>query len=117
MHAKRGVIHMETRELTEQVGKMLTDNPGKIIQVRDAFDEMFGGRNIGSAQAITDREYERLRYQFRDFDVPLSWCTDKDTIYQLYKAVNQRRNRDKSVYSSTKKSSKSKKKGLFGFFS
>ncbi|EOS81217.1 hypothetical protein C817_00874 [Dorea sp. 5-2] len=108
---------MEQREIMEQVNKMLSDNPAKIIKIRDAFDEMFEGRNIGSAQAISDREYERIRYIFRDIDVPLSWCTNKAAVYQLYKAVNQRRNRDSgSVYSPSKKSSRSKKKGLFGGF-
>ena len=89
---------MEQREIMEQVNKMLSDNPAKIIK-------------------ISDREYERIRYIFRDIDVPLSWCTNKAAVYQLYKAVNQRRNRDSgSVYSPSKKSSRSKKKGLFGGF-
>lgn len=106
---------MEQREFMEQVNKMLADYPGKIIKIRDTFDEIFEGRNIGGVQAISDREYERIRYIFRDIDVPLSWCTDKAAVYQLYKAVNQRRNRNSgSAYSPAKKSSKSKKKGLFG---
>ena len=106
---------MEQREIMEQVNKMLSDNPAKIIKIRDAFDEMFEGRNIGSAQAISDREYERIRYIFRDIDVPLSWCTNKAAVYQLYKAVKTAaastarlrnlqdlRRRDFSAVSSTK---------------
>lgn len=106
---------MEQKEFMEQVNKMLTDNPGKIIKIRDTFDEVFEGRNINSVQAISDSEYERIRYIFRDIDVPLILCTDKSTVYQLYKAVNQRRNRDSdNGYNPSRKSSKSKKKGFFG---
>ncbi len=107
---------MDQKELLEQINKTLTDNPGKIIKVRDTFDEMFAGRSINSAQAIGDKEYERIRSHFRDMGLPLSWCTDKTTLFQLYKAINQRRDRDRhDAFTSTKKSSKPKKKGLFGF--
>ena len=37
---------MDQKELLEQINKTLTDNPGKIIKVRDTFDEMFAGRSI-----------------------------------------------------------------------
>ena len=105
---------MEQRELMEQINRLTTDNPAKFIRIRDAFDEMFEGRNINGANAISDREYERLRSRFRDDDIPLSLCTSRETVYQLYKAVNQRRTRDRGSAYSPKKSSKSKKKGLFG---
>lgn len=106
---------MEQKELTEQIGKLLSDNPAKFIKIRDIFDEMFSGRKLSGTQSISDREYERLRERFRDIDVPLSWCTSKEIVYQLYKAVNQRRMRDSDDgYSTVRTSKKSKKKGLFG---
>ncbi|MEZ3487976.1 MAG: hypothetical protein K1W22_15705 [Lachnospiraceae bacterium] len=106
---------MDQKEIMEQINKLTIDNPAKFIKIRDAFDDMFDGRNINSVQAISDREYERLRGRFRDDDIPLSLCTSKETIYQLYKAVNQRRTRDRhDGYQTTRKSAKSKKKGFFG---
>lgn len=107
---------MDQKELLEQINKTLTDNPGKIIKVRDAFDEMLAGRTINSVHSISDKEYERICSHFRDIGLPLSWYTDKTTVFQLYKAINQRRDRDRhDAFTSTKKSSKPKKKGLFGF--
>lgn len=106
---------MEQKELTEQIGKLLSDNPAKFIKIRDIFDEMFSGRKLTGTQSISDREYERLRERFRDIDVPLSWCTSKEIVFQLYKAVSQRRMRDgDNDYSTVRTSKKSKKKGLFG---
>lgn len=107
---------MQTNEITNQVVKMLTDNPAKIIKIRDSFEEIFEGHDINSAQAITDREFERIRYKFREIDVPFSWCTDKDAVYQLHKAIEQHRSRYRHDDTVGKKSSKSRKKGLFGFF-
>lgn len=105
---------MEQREIMEQVGKLLSDNPAKFIKIRDTFNDMFEGRTLNNAQAISDREYERLRDRFRDIDVPLSWCISKAEVYHLYKAVTQRRLRDRGDDYSYRKSKKSKKKGLFG---
>ena len=106
---------MDQKELLEQINRLTIDNPAKFIKIRDAFDEMFEGRNINSVQAISDREYEKLRGRFSDNDIPLSLCMNKETVYQLYKAVSQRRSRDRhDSYQTTRKSSKSKKKGFFG---
>lgn len=109
---------MEKKEFTEQVGKLIVDNPAKFIKIRDILDEMFGGRSIGSVDAISDREYERLRDRFRDVDVPFSWCSSKESVYQLYKVIDSQRGRNRRYDDSptVKKSSKSKKKGLFGIF-
>ncbi len=109
---------MEQKEIIEQVSKLLSDNPAKFIKIRDTFDEFFGERKITGAQSISDREFDRIRYRFRDIDVPLSWCVSKESLYQLYKAVSSHRARTRRDESQTvKKSSKTKKKGLFGFFS
>lgn len=106
---------MEQKEIMEQVGKLLSDNPAKFIKIRDIFDEMFEGRLLKSAQAISDREYEHLREKFRDIDVPLSWCTSKEEVFHLYKSVTQRRSRGRDDdYSTVRKPKKSKKKGFFG---
>ena len=37
---------MEKKEFTEQVMKLITDNPAKFIKIRDTFEEMFGNRDI-----------------------------------------------------------------------
>lgn len=106
---------MDQREMTQQISKLLSDNPAKFIKIRDTFDEMFEGRTLNGTQSISDLEYKRLRDKFRDIDVPLSWCTSKETVCQLYKAVNQRRMRDSDDgYSTVRTSKKPKKKGLFG---
>ncbi len=104
---------MDQKEMSTQIGKLLSDNPAKFIKIRDTFDEMFEGRTLNGAQSLSDLEYERLRERFRDIDVPLVWCTSKEVVCQLYKAVNQRRMRDDDNYS-IRTSKKSKKKGLFG---
>lgn len=108
---------MEQRELMEQVQKLVSDNPAKFIKIRDAFDDIFEDRALGSANAISDREFERIRDKFRSIDVPLSWCISKESIYQLQKAVSYHRNPSRTGRdSATKKSTKSKKKGIFGIF-
>lgn len=108
---------MEQREIMEQVQKLVSDNPAKFIKIRDAFDDVFEDRNLGSANAISDREFEKIRDKFRGIDVPLSWCINKESIYQLQKAVRYHRNPSRTGHdSSAKKSSKAKKKGIFGIF-
>ena len=106
---------MEQRELMEQVQKLTNDNPAKFIKIRDIFDDVFEDRAIGSANAISDREFEKIRYKFRDIDVPLSWCVSKESIYQLLRAVRYHRtpSRTERDNHSAKKSTKSKKKGIF----
>lgn len=108
---------MEKKEFTEQVMKLITDNPVKYIKIRDTFEEMFGNRDISKPEAISDQEYKRLRLRFQDIDVPFSWCSTKEAVCQLYMAIDKHRNRhgDDGDYT-YKKSAKSKKKGLFGLF-
>ena len=60
---------MDQKEMNEQVGKMLSDNPAKYIKIRGILDEMFEGRTLEGSKDISDREFERLRYRFRDIDV------------------------------------------------
>ena len=109
---------MEQRELMEQVQKLVTDNPAKFIKIRDVFDEVFENRVPGSGKGITDQEFERLRDGFRDIDVTFSWCTSKESVYQLHKAVRYHRSPSRSGQNerTTKSSAKTKKKGLFGIF-
>lgn len=110
---------MEQKEIMEQVGKLLLDNPAKFIKIRDTFDNVFGDRIPGSANAISDREFEKLRDSFRDIDVPLSWCISRENVYQLQKAVSYHRTHSRDRRDdrpAVKKSAKSKKKGLFGLF-
>lgn len=52
---------MDQKEMTTQIGKLLSDNPAKFIKIRDTFDEMFEGRTLNGAQSLSDLEYERLR--------------------------------------------------------
>ena len=109
---------MDQREIMEQVQKLRSDNPARFIKIRDIFDAVFNDRTIGSEKAISDREFEQIREKFRGIDAPLSWCIDKETVYQLYKAVSYHRTPSRSKRdepSTANKSSKSKKKGLFGF--
>lgn len=110
---------MEQREIMEQISRLHSENPGKFIKIRDIFEDVLGERDLGSAQDMSDREYERIRYRFRYVDVPLSWCATKDATYQLHKAIQQQRSqarRGLDVSGSGKKSAKSRKKGLFGLF-
>lgn len=110
---------MDQKEFMEQVGKLISENPAKFIKIRAALEDVFGERAIESAKAISDREFERLRYKFRDIDVPLSWCVNKEAVYQLQKAVSYHRTRSRSRREdpgTAKKSAKAKKKGLFGLF-
>ena len=105
--------------MNEQVGKLLSDNPAKYIKIRGIHDEMFEGRTLEGSKDISDREFERLRYRFRDIDVPLSFCVDKEAAYQQQKAVKYHRGPSRSRYDdrpAAKKSAKAKKKGLFGIF-
>lgn len=115
---KRGA-EMEQKELIEQIRKLYSENPGKFIKIRDAFDDIFEGRELGNAQLISDREFERLRYKFQDIDVPFSWCATKEAVYQLQKAVlscRSQRSRYDDEQTGVKKSAKPKKKGIFGLF-
>ncbi len=108
---------MDKKEAMEQVGKLISDNPAKFIKIRAAFDDIFGERVLESGISISDREFDKLRDRFREIDVPFSWCSSKDAVYQLQKAVSyhrtQSRNRQED-YQTKKKSTKSNKKGLFG---
>ncbi len=110
---------MEQREITEQVSKLLSDNPAKFIKIRDTFDNIFGERELTDAQSISDREFGRIQDRFRDNDIPFSLCISKEAVYQLYKAVSRQRARSRREDGSStfRKSSKTKKKGLFGLFS
>lgn len=113
---KRGV-NMDQKECMEQVGKLISDNPAKFIKIRAVLDGIFGDRKLESAKAISDREFERTRDRFRDIDVPLSWCINKEALYQLYKAVKHHRDEARRREERTiKKSGKNNKKGLFGLF-
>lgn len=110
---------MEKKEFMEQVEKLISDNPGKFIKIRGIFDDIFAGRTLGSATDISDREFDRIRYRFRDIDVPLSWCVNKEAVYQLQKAVSYQRAQSRNRYDdnpAAKKKAKSNKKGLFGIF-
>lgn len=108
---------MDQRELMEQVQTLVSDNPAKFIKIRDAFDDIFEDRVFKNAESISDREFERIRYKFRDIDVPLSWCINKEAIYQLQKAISYHRRPSRTEQDSTaKKTAKSKKKGIFGIF-
>lgn len=109
---------MEQREFMDEIRKLHTDNPGKFIKIRDVFDEILGEKEIGSVQLISDRQFERIRSRFQDIDVPFSWCTSKEAVYQLQKAVRNYRSQ-RSRYDEepeVRKSSKPKKKGIFGLF-
>ena len=66
---------MDQKEMNEQVGKLLSDNPAKYIKIRGILDEMFEGRTLEGSKDISDREFERLRGKFRDIDVPLSFAS------------------------------------------
>lgn len=109
---------MDQKECMEQIGKLISDNPAKFIKIRAVFDDILGDRKLESANAISDREFERIRDRFCDIDVPLSWCVNKEAVYQLRKAVKYHRDesRRRDSLASTKKSGKNNKKGLFGFF-
>lgn len=111
---------MDQKEMNEQVGKMLSDNPAKFIKIRQVLDDMFEGRTLEGSKDISDREFERLRYRFRDIDVPLSMCVNKEAAYQLQKAVKSHRAQSRNRYDDSpaarKKPGKAKKKGLFGIF-
>ncbi len=107
---------MEKKEFTEQVMKLVTDNPVKYIKIRDTFEEMFGNRDISKPEAISDQEYKRLRLRFQDIDVPFSWCNTKEAVCQLYIAIDKHRSRHDDDNYTFKKSTKTKKKGLFGLF-
>ena len=65
---------------------------------------------------ISDQEYKRLRLRFQDIDVPFSWCSTKEAVCQLYIAIDKHRSRHDDDDYTFKKSTKSKKKGLFGLF-
>lgn len=109
---------MDQKECMEQVGKLISDNPAKFIKIRAVFDNIFGDRKLESAKDISDREFERIRDRFRDIDVPLSWCVNKEAVYQLQKEVKHRReeSRRRENLTSAKKPGKNNKKGLFGLF-
>lgn len=110
---------MEQREIMEQVNRLHSENPAKFIKIRDIFEDILEERKLESAQAITDREYDRIRDRLGDIDVPFSWCASKEDVYQLQKAVRFYRShlRDRSEDRPlVKKSAKSKKKGIFGLF-
>ena len=53
---------MDQKEMNEQVGKMLSENPAKFIKIRGILDDMFEGRTLEGSKDISDREFERLRY-------------------------------------------------------
>ena len=82
---------MEQREIMEQVNRLHSDNPTLFIKIRDIFDAIFAERELGSAQDITDREFDRIQYRFRDSDVPFIWCATKEDVYQLQKAIRYHR--------------------------
>lgn len=110
---------MGQNEIMEQVGKLHADNPAKFIKIRDIFDDIFGDRKMNNALAISDFEFQKVQRRFREIDLPFSWCISKEAVYQLQKAVSYHRapSRDRRNDRATaKKSSKSKKKGLFGLF-
>lgn len=110
---------MEQREITEQIRKLHSDNPAKFIKIRDAFEDIFDGRELGSVQLISDREFERIRSRFQDIDVPFSWCSTKDEVVKLQKAVlscRSQRSRYDDDQPEAKKPAKPKKKGIFGLF-
>ncbi|MEY8284509.1 hypothetical protein AALA13_11870 [Lachnospiraceae bacterium 50-23] len=110
---------MEQREIMEEVVRLHSENPGKFIKIRDIFEDVLADRDLGGAQDMSDREYDRIRYRFRFIDVPFSWCVSKDATYQLYKAVRQQRSQSRGgseSFGSGKKSAKSKKRGIFGLF-
>ena len=48
---------MDQKEMNEQVGKMLSDNPAKYIKIRGILDEMFEGRTLEGSKDISDREF------------------------------------------------------------
>ncbi|MCI8591151.1 MAG: hypothetical protein HFI88_02135 [Lachnospiraceae bacterium] len=108
---------MVSREYWDRVTKLTADNPTKYIKIRDIFEEVFDGREPGSAIDISDIKYKRICARFEDIDVPFSWCCSKEEVYQLYQAIadyrdKRRREENKTV----QKPQKSKKKGFFGFF-
>lgn len=110
---------MEQREFMDQIRKLHSENPGKFIKIRDAFDDIFEGKELSSAKLISDREFERIRYKFQDIDVPFSWCSTKEAVCQLQKAVlscRSQRNRYDDDEQPARKSVKAKKKGIFGLF-
>ena len=86
---------MEKKEFTEQVMKLITDNPAKFIKIRDTFEEMFGNRDISKPEAISDQEYKRLRLRFQDIDVPFSWCTEADMTMMIIHSRNLQNPRKK----------------------
>lgn len=110
---------MDQKEITEQIRKLHSENPAKFIKIRDAFNDIFDGRELSSAQLISDREFERIRYKFQDSDVPFSWCSTKEAVCQLQKAVlncRSQRSRYDDEQPEVKRPAKSKKKGIFGIF-
>ena len=109
---------MEQREFMDQIRKLHGDNPGRFIKIRDAFDEILGEKEISSVQLISDRQFERIRYKFQEIDVPFSWYSTKESVYQLQKAVRNYRSQN-SRYDEepeVRRPSKPKKKGIFGLF-
>ena len=88
--------------MMEQIRKLHSEDPGKFIKIRDILEDVVG-----------------IRSRFQDADVPFSWCTTKETVCQLQKAIYNCRSKSRSGYDdypTAKKSVKSKKKGLFGLF-
>lgn len=108
---------MEQKDFMEQVGKLISDNPAKFIKIRAILDQFFGDRKLDSANAITDREFEKIRDRFSEIDVPLIWCVNKDAVYQLQKSVSYYReqSRRREDRETARKPAKGKK-GLFGLF-
>ncbi|HCT93075.1 MAG TPA: hypothetical protein DF613_17075 [Lachnospiraceae bacterium] len=108
---------MVNREYLDRVTKLTADNPTKYIKIRDIFEEVFEGREPGSANDISDIKYKRICARFQDIDVPFSWCCSKEEVYQLCKAIADYRDKKRREENTTvKKTQKSKKKGLFGLF-
>ena len=110
---------MEQKEMMEQIRKLHSEDPGKFIKIRDILEDVVGDKELSGAQAISDLQFGRIRSRFQDADVPFSWCTTKETVCQLQKAIYNCRSKSRSGYDdypTAKKSVKSKKKGLFGLF-
>lgn len=108
---------MVNREYFDRVAKLASDNPTKYIKIRDIIEEVFDGREPGSANDISDIKYKRICARFQDIDVPFSWCCSKEEVYQLCKAIaDYRDKRRREENQKVQKPQKSKKKGFFGLF-
>lgn len=110
---------MEKREIMEQVSAMYSDNPAKFIKIRDILEDVFEGRELNSAQDMSDLEFGRLCARFRDIDVPFNLCKSKESVCQLQKAIFLHRSRARDRYedrTAAKKSIKSRKKRIFDLF-